>query len=293
MQSMTGFGHAEVEIAGLRIVATTRSVNHRYLDLALRLKEDQRPQESALREHLGQRLARGRVEVSFEVEPLGQAPAEVEIDHGLATAVKEAAQSLVSAGVLDEGPTFGDLMRIPDVVRVRSQKVAWDDESKAALVRALDAALDQLLAARATEGAKLASVLEAHLEALGKLTDELRACAEAWPATAASHLRARLDTLLEGVDGPDPDRVAQEVALLADRSDVREELDRLGSHLEHFRSLMAKPGAIGKRLDFLAQEIFRELNTTGSKCRDATMTRLVLDGKSRCEQIREQVQNVE
>ncbi len=293
MQSMTGFGHAEIEAEGLRIAATTRSVNHRYLDLALRLREEQRSQEPALREHLSKRLSRGRVEVSFEVEPVGQVPAEVEIDHGLVSAVKEAAQTLVSAGVLDQGPTFGDLMRMPDVVRVRAQKVTWDDETKAALVRALDAALDQLLASRATEGAKLARVLEEHLEALDRLTEELRACAEAWPAAAAAHLRTRLDTLLEGVDGPDPDRVAQEVALLADRSDVREELDRLDSHLEHFRSLMVKPGAIGKRLDFLTQEIFRELNTTGSKCRDAAMTRLVLDGKARCEQIREQVQNVE
>jgi len=293
IQSMTGFGQASAEAAGLRVSATLRSVNHRYLDLALRLREDLRALEPELRAHFAARLTRGRVEISIEISRLGAASAEIEVDQALAVAVKQAADALVARGVLDRGPSFGDLMRLSEVVRLRPRTVAWDEDEKATLFAVLDSALDELVAARRLEGAKLAAVLEAHIADLERITGAMRDRAQAWPQMAAKQLAARLETLLADNAGPDPDRLAQEVALLADKSDVREELDRLAAHLEHFRDLMGSQGAIGKRLDFLAQEIFRELNTVGSKCRDGVITRLVLDGKARCEQVREQVQNVE
>lgn len=293
MHSMTGFGQATAETPRLRVTVTLRSVNHRYLDISLRLRDDERPLEPVVREGVGARLSRGRVEVSIEARPAGEDTVVTHVDEAVATAVAEAAASLVDAGKLSRGPTFGDLMRLSDAVRVERPAVVWDEDALAVVGGALDRALDDLVGARAAEGKSLDRVLAEHVEALESLVDALRESAKGVPLAAAANLETRLRGLLEGTEGVDPSRLAQEVAILADRSDVREELDRLGSHLEHFRGLMKDDGAIGKKLDFLAQEIFRELNTTGAKCRDAGMTRLVLEGKSRCEQIREQVQNVE
>ena len=293
MYSMTGFGQATVETSRLRVTVTLRSVNHRFLDLSLRLRDDERPLEPLLRERLGARLSRGRVEVGLEARPVHVASAVTQVDEELATAVAAAAKPLVASGAVSCGPTFGDLMRLPDVVRIERAAVSWDADSRQDVLAALDQALDELTRARAVEGGSLSSVLEEHLDGLESLTESLRVSAKGVPLAAAANLETRLRALLGSSEHVDPSRLAQEVAVLADRSDVREELDRLASHVEHFRRLMAEEGAVGKKLDFLAQELFRELNTTGAKCRDAGMTRLVLEAKSRCEQIREQVQNVE
>jgi uncharacterized protein (TIGR00255 family) len=150
----------------------------------------------------------------------------------------------------------------------------------------------QLTAGRDTEGAVLAAALAERLAALGSTVDRLDALRGPALEESAAALRRRVADLLAG-QPLDEGRVAQEVAQLADRGDVSEEIDRLRSHLGHFRGLLADAGPTGKRLDFLTQEIFRELNTLGAKCRNAEMVRAVLDAKVLCEQLREQVQNVE
>ncbi|RMH15828.1 MAG: YicC family protein [Acidobacteria bacterium] len=292
MHSMTGFGQGTASDERQRITVTLRGVNHRFLDLHLRLREEHRALEPVLRQRLRQRLRRGRLEVQVEVELLAERPVDVELDERLAHALGELSSRLLSRGLIAAGPTFGDLLRLPELVRLKTEPLSWEEADLATVELATDRALDQLLEARATEGAKLAAVIEDRLDALEVLLDELTSAAAGWPAAAGEALRQRVEALL-GELSVDPARLAQEVALLVDRSDVREELDRLRSHLEHFRGLMAKSGAVGKRLDFLSQEIFRELNTIGAKCRNADMTRLVLAGKGCCEQIREQVQNVE
>jgi len=154
------------------------------------------------------------------------------------------------------------------------------------------AALAQLVGAREQEGAQLRRVLAERLSDLGAAAARLRARAPLVRQEIHDGLRRRLRELLDGA-GVDEVRLAQEAALLVDRSDVAEELDRLDGHLSHFATLLEGDGALGKRLDFLSQEILRELNTLGSKCRDGEMARMVLDAKVTCEQLREQVQNVE
>jgi len=153
-------------------------------------------------------------------------------------------------------------------------------------------ALAQLVASREREGASLQAAMEERLALLAKVADRLDALRAPVAGELAAAMKRRLAELLAG-QPLDEARLAQEVALLVDRSDVTEELDRLRAHLGHFREVAAERGPSGKRLDFLTQEIFRELNTTGSKCRNHEMTRAVLDAKVLCEQIREQVQNVE
>ncbi len=291
MRSMTGFGQAAGESERFRTTVTLRGVNHRFLDLSIRLREGLRPVEQALRDRLAARLWRGRVEVSLDVVTLGARNPEVSIDEEMATAVRALCDDLRQRGVVTGELAISDLLRLPEVVKLQSHDPEWGEDDHAVLFGVTEEALDQLIAARVTEGAKLAAVLEERLIGLRRLTAELVELSTEAVTALASSLRQRVAELIDSQ--LDEDRLAQEVAFLVDRSDVSEELDRLKSHLDHFRSVMAQDGTVGKRLDFLTQEIFRELNTLGSKCRDSEMTRRVLDAKVLCEQLREQVQNIE
>jgi uncharacterized protein (TIGR00255 family) len=299
MRSMTGYGTAEGESERFRVAATLRSVNHRYLDLVLRLKDEVRPQEPALRELLGERLFRGRVELSVDLQARAVSSRPPEVDRGLLEGLHGLFESLENDGLIAGQLTPGDLLRIPQVLSLADASLPWEETDDELLFRVVGEALDQLVAARATEGAKVHAVLEEKLDGLGAVVDELVALAPEALGAAAADLERRLEALLAGPaaaesgTGVDPVRLAQEVALLADKSDVSEELDRLGAHLEHFREVLGDEGSIGKRLDFLAQEIFRELNTLGSKSRHPEMAKKMLDAKVLAEQIREQVQNVE
>ena len=289
---MTGFGEAEGANERYAIAVVLRGVNHRFLDLGLRLRDEQRSSEAALRELFATELDRGRVEVAVEIQPVAEHPAEVVIQRDLVRALHAACADLVAEGLVSPELTLGDLMRLPDAVRVRPGAHAWEDGEHRLLLDVARRALDQFVAGRSHEGAKLEVVLRERLRALAGLADRLRVRREAVAHELGESLRRRLQELLDGRDLP-PERLAQEVALLVDKSDVREELDRLSSHLEHFQAVMADRGGVGKRLDFLTQEIFRELNTLGAKCRDSDMIRAVLDAKVLCEQLREQVQNLE
>ncbi|HEY8144055.1 MAG TPA: YicC/YloC family endoribonuclease [Kofleriaceae bacterium] len=289
---MTGFGQAEDRNGRHAVSVVMRGVNHRFLDLALRLREDYRASEGPLREQLQAGVSRGRVEMAVEVTSLENRRAEVTVDADVVRALHAAIADLASQGILSPSLQLGDLARLPEAVRVRVPPEVWDAEDQRLALDVAARALEQFLASRSLEGAKLQVILSERLTSLAQIRERLTERRRVAAGELAANLQQRIEELLGG-RGLDEDRLAQEVALLVDRSDIAEELDRLGSHLEHFHSVMAEPGSIGKRLDFLTQEIFRELNTLGSKCRDATMTRWVLDAKVLCEQLREQVQNVE
>ena len=292
MHSMTGFGQASDENQRYRIHVTLRGVNHRYLDLMLRGLEKQRELEPAIRDLLGSRLARGRVEAGFDLAPVAPRQARVSVEEEAVRALRELCDGLAERGWISPRLDLGDLLRLPEVVKLEVGDPEWRDEDRELLLRLTGEAADQMVAARADEGARLRTVLEERCAALEELVVELRALRAGSSREMANQLEKRVVELLEG-RLPDDGRVAQEVAFLVDRSDVAEELDRLGSHLEHLRAMLTRDGSIGRRLDFLAQEVFRELNTLAAKCRDSALTRVVVEGKSLCEQIREQVQNVE
>lgn len=292
MRSMTGYGHAAAENPRYRVRVTFRSVNHRFLDLVLRLRDEHRTSEPALRDLLGEALSRGRVEVGVDVEPAGVEGARLELDRPLLGQLSRALEGLLDEELIERGLTAGDLIRHPQLLRVAEPDRGWGPEDEELLLGVAGEALAELLEARRTEGEKLAAALAERLEALERAAVELRELAPEARDEAAAALRGRLEALLAEAN-LDEARLAQEVAVLADRSDVTEELDRLDAHVEHFHEVMATDGPVGKRLDFLTQEIFRELNTLGSKCKSAPMTRVVLDAKVLSEQLREQVQNVE
>ncbi len=292
MRSMTGYGEASGGNDRRAVTVSLKAVNHRFLDLQLRLSDELRASEAALRELLGRDLVRGRIEARVEARTLGERGSRVEIDLELVRAVHAALRAPLDAGLVTGGLSAGDLLRLPAALRVETPAGAWDEADEDLLLRTAAAAAAQLTASREAEGAGLAAALTDRLEALAATVERLDLLRGPVLAETAAALRRRVADLLAG-QTLDEARIAQEVALLADRGDVTEEIDRLRSHLAHFATVAAGAGASGKRLDFLTQEILRELNTLGAKCRNAEMVRIVLDAKVLCEQLREQVQNVE
>ncbi len=292
MRSMTGFGQARSEDDHHSIAVSLRSVNGRFLDLKLRLREEHRSLEPALREVLTGQLARGRVDGNFEIRSLGERRVKVQVNKQVVRKIHRAMGSLAQEGLLSASLTASDVLRLPDAFELLPSERGWREGDSEQLHTVLRQALDQLIESRSIEGGKLASLLDEHLASLEKAVARLAELTAEAQQEAAKNIERRLADLL-GDNKLDEARLAQEVAVLADRADVREELDRLRVHIDHFRTIADQSGAIGKRLDFLTQEIFRELNTLGSKSRNAAVTQELVEAKNIAELIREQVQNVE
>lgn len=290
MKSMTGFGRASGEVCGRRVAVTVQTVNHRTLDLVIRLPEPLRGCEAEVRERLTGRISRGRCEVIVVVSEEAT-EARRRLDPEAVRGWLEAARPLIDAGLVEPRLTLGDLLRAGSALATTADGEDAPVELPAILDLVGEAA-KQAAGAREFEGERLARVVADRLAELDRGVDELEARRGEAVARAAAALKSRVEELA-GQAGVSEERLAQEVAILADRSDVREELDRLRAHLEQFRAVAAESEPLGRRLDFLVQEMFRELNTLGAKCRDAEMTRHALDAKVVCEQLREQIQNVE
>lgn len=292
MKSMTGFGQSIVDVHGLQVSATLQGVNHRYLDLVLRLPEELRFLEAAIRERIHAVVRRGRCEVAIGLRRLHDPDVEVELRQGAVRRLLVACQPLVDSGDLVGQLTIGDLARSPAFLRVEKSAAAWRAEDDAAVWRSLDEALKQFEAARTAEGGRIGLALDA---IVARLLEVAAALAERLPearAAIAESVRLRLREWTSDV-GIDEERLLSEIAVLAEKSDVQEEMDRLAAHLEQLREVTRRDGPIGRHLDFLAQELLRELNTLCAKCRDTRVVQLGLDARLLCEQIREQVQNVE
>ena len=287
INSMTGFARAETASDAGTLCFELKSVNHRYLDVQLRLPESLRGAELPLRRRIGERLARGKVDCTLSVQrPDDEAP-PIAIDAALLRRLRDAArQARQVYGDIDE-PGALDLLRWPGVIRDEAPGGGIDET---ALIAALDAALDALGAARAREGAHLADMLRQRCDDVERLAAAIR---ERRPEVVAA-LDARMRERLARVDvDTDPARLEAELALLAQKLDVDEELDRLDGHVAEARRILDAGGPCGRRLDFLIQEFNREANTIGSKSADAETTRAVVEMKVAIEQMREQVQNIE
>ncbi len=282
---MTGYGRGMAAQGGTRATVDVRAVNHRFLDLKLRGSLAPAIEE-AISTKVRAALERGAVTVSVHVEREGAASMRIDGD-----AAKAAHDLLVATAqrLGLAGPDLALVLAQPGVV-VQGQGAEVGDEQPA-VVAALDGALAQLETMRIAEGAALAAELTSRLAELDALRASIATLAAGVPQQVAKRLQERVRKLLD--DNVDPARLAQEIAMLADRADITEELVRLASHLDQARGLIAKPGAAGRRLDFLVQEIGRELNTIGSKSTLAEITAAIVDAKAVVEKIREQVQNVE
>lgn len=285
MRSMTGFGRSTRDARGLRALVEVRSVNQKGLDIKVRLPRDAAALEAEIVSHVKACVERGRVEVHVELVALDSGHADAEAVQRLVNQARGLAIALDVRADL----SVGDLMRT--IMAVRGEAPAFDvHAAQPAVLIALDDALGALLEARGAEGKALAAVVEQRLEAVQELTAQLAERTKGAPARLAEKLQARVHAAGVKLDEA---RLAQECALLADRVDVSEELERLAAHVQRGRALASSPSGAGRQLDFLCQELLREANTLGSKVQDAAASHLVVDLKSEIERLREQVQNIE
>ncbi len=292
LRSMTGFGAARSVADGLELRVEVRSVNHRHLQVKTRAAPELAGLEGELERRVRARLERGAVNVHLALALAEDARPAV-LDAGAARRYQAELAELARALGLEGRPTLDTLLALPGVVRA-SEASPPGPELEQALLALVEQALDELIEARAREGAALELDLRKHAAELETLVARV---GERMPEVVRGHQRElgrRLDELLEGrAPRVRPEDLAREVALLADRLDVSEELARLASHLVELGRLLDQGGAVGRHLDFLVQEVFREVNTIGSKCMDATVAHWVVDAKTHVERLREQLQNVE
>lgn len=291
VRSMTGFGRGEAVRDRYRVTVEARAVNHRFLDVALRLPKAAAGFEEGLRTMLAAKLSRGRVEVFVSVEEVGESLRPVKVDIPLARGYQEALGQLREALNLPGEVTVGMLLSLPGIIgteEANDPEALWE-----ALAKATAAALNETVRMREAEGARLAADLKARLAMVG---GRLEAIASRAPAVIDEY-RSRLEDRLREALGEfpvDEGRLLQEVALLADRAGITEEVVRFRSHLaEAEATLTGAEAAVGRKLDFLLQELNREVNTIGSKANDLEIARSVIAVKAELEKIREQVQNIE
>ncbi len=290
MRSMTGYGIGRASDESWEVSAELKTVNHRFLDLSMRLPRNIMFLEQTVRDTVSARLRRGHVDVFLSVVRRDDSAREVRTDENLARSYREAAQRLsLAAGVSGE-LTLRDLMGLEGVVTLEERDM--DQEHLIPMcAAAVNGALDQLIAMREKEGNHLAEDLEIHLEAAAALRDKIRERAPGVVTDYKARLESKVQQMLS--DGVDPARMAQEVALMADRCAIDEEILRLDSHVKQMRQYLKADQEIGKKMDFLVQEMNREANTIGSKASDAAIAQMVVDLKSEIEKLREQIQNVE
>lgn len=291
MRSMTGYGRCTLCEGEWTLTAEIRTVNHRFLDLSIRLPRSLTMLEETVRAAVTEQLSRGHADISLTVEKTGASMKQVVADPALAAAYLDAAKSIADATAMPMTLNLFDLMQMDGVLQTAD--AAWDLTILQPLCRrAVQVALTELVAMRAREGDALQADLRLHLNAVADLRDALEKLVSAVPLRYQTKLKERLATLIADAE-VDEARFTQEVALMADRCAVDEELSRLTSHIAQMRAYLAADYPVGKQMDFLTQEMNREANTIGSKANDADMAQLVVRLKSELEKLREQIQNVE
>ena len=293
VRSMTGFGRGEASGESIAVTVEVRSVNHRHLDVALRLPRSLAALELDVRRLVQSRLERGRIDIAVQLTPLaGAATQRVQVDAALAREYVARARALAMELGLDGAPNLAWLLEQPGVVRLEDPEPIEPAAPWPLLAEALGRALDELVAGRTAEGDRLSEALRTlH----GELTTNVELVSVRAPATTArreDRLRDRLRALLAET-AIDQSRIVTEAAVWADKSDVTEELARLRAHLAEFTLMLGKDGPVGRPLDFLIQELNREINTVASKADDLEMSQAALTAKGVLEKIREQVQNLE
>ena len=286
VRSMTGYGSAERDSDAGLITGEMRSVNHRFLELTIKLPDDLRVLEPQLREKVSARVQRGKVDLGLRLRSTATAAASLRVNDELLDQLSTLATTLGSKfpGLRTE---FSELLRFPGVIDERPADLANLHEQALALA---DELIDGFIASREREGDKLAAAMRERLDAIAVLAAKVRE----WLPEIRAALKARLEAKLAEFSTPiDPGRVEQELVLGLQKLDVDEELDRLAAHVDEARRVLDSGEPIGRRLDFLMQEFNREANTLGSKSVDPRTSQLAVDLKVLIEQLREQVQNLE
>jgi uncharacterized protein (TIGR00255 family) len=293
LSSMTGFARSQGSVGAYRWAWEIRSVNAKGLDLRLRLPPGWDAIEQAVRARTGEVLARGTLHATLNVERAGVAPV-VKVNEDVLQAVIATLNSLAGR-VAAQPPRLDGILAIKGVIEVTdaAESEAERIAGQAAVVRGFDATLGELTKMRRQEGEALGRVLGARLDEISALVARAEAAPGRKPEAIRARLAEQIAELLDASERFDPDRLHQEAILIASKADVREELDRLTGHVAQATKTIRDGGAVGRRLDFLAQELNRETNTLCAKANDMELTNIGLELKSLVEQFREQVQNLE
>jgi uncharacterized protein (TIGR00255 family) len=287
IQSMTGYAARSLEIAQATLSVELKSVNGRFLDLQFRIPEELRPVESALRELLVARITRGKVECRMATQPAAGAAPQLAINEALLYALAQAERKVLEQLPDAQPLRVGEVLHWPGML---ANAEAGAEELRGASVALMKAAIEEFVATRAREGDKLKDML---LERVARMQDRLVQIQSHVPEAIAAYQEKLAARLREALAANDEERIRQEIAVFGVKIDIAEELNRLGAHLEEVRRVLGSGGAVGKRLDFLMQELNREANTLGSKSVSKELSDTGLEFKLLIEQMREQVQNIE
>lgn len=287
--SMTGFASSERETANGVLIVELRSVNHRYLELQLKLDDNLRSFEALVRELVTAKLGRGKVECRLSLTRRADAGQQAQLDQGMLQQLQQLSAAVQLQFPQSRALSTADILRWPGVLQ--NDSAAIDEEALVADIRtSLQTALQDMAAARAREGAKLRDAI---LERLAEMEAHVATVKPLLPAQIQAYQQRLGAKLQEAVQNVDADRIGQELVIFAQRTDVDEELTRLTTHMHEVRRILDAHGAAGKRLDFLMQELNREANTLGSKSVSIEVTQVSMALKVLIEQMREQIQNIE
>jgi uncharacterized protein (TIGR00255 family) len=293
MKSMTGFGRGTFTSETASLTVEVKTVNNRFLEVNLRMSSDLQEIEPLIKRTVSQRVTRGRTDVSISFDRAASSGFEVDAD--TVGAYLEGIENIKKQYSLPGETDINSILRLPNILKAK--RVKGDPEAVASgVISALEHALTELDSMRRAEGSALALELEARLSQIEELMPTIEAEAAAVPIEYQARLNKRISELLEKSSNPielDPARVAQEIAFLADRADISEEITRLKVHISQYRALMKEEKDVGKRLDFLTQELNREANTIASKTNNLKIKENALAIKSEIEKLREQIQNIE
>ena len=296
IRSMTGFGRGEYSDEISKVTVEIRSVNHRYLDIFVKMPRRYSFAEDTIKSAIKERVHRGKVEVSVSVDNIGKSDSDVRLDKELAARYYNVLSELRDSFDFGEESrvSLSLIAKMPDVIV--TTPAAEDEEAMAKrLLGATSKALDDFCSMREAEGEKLAADLSARADTIQEIRDRIDKRAPEIEKEYAAKFKARVEEILGGVYEVPEERIALEAAIFADKANITEELVRLGSHISQLRKFLQSDGreAIGKKIDFLIQEMNREANTIGSKSNDREITSSMLELKAEIEKVREQVQNIE
>ncbi len=295
IRSMTGFGRLSDALSErLNATVTVKTVNHRFLEVSVRVPDSLWELESSIRALAAEAFSRGKVDISLRLQRTSEPDYTVRINSRVANAVIPEIRALLEEQGIQQSITGSDLMRVPDLLQVDTVDTEWEDSEHQALRELLRSVFDRVNEMRTSEGDGLRKDILERLATIDQGRVSLLERREAITAELMDSFRLRVAELARtaGIEVPE-ERVAQEIVMLAEKADVAEELTRLGLHLEQARKVIAGAEPAGKKLDFLSQEMLREINTLGQKSRSGDIRGLVVELKTEVERIREQVQNVE
>lgn len=291
IRSMTGYGRGSVDEGGRSFNVEIKSVNNRYLDINIRLPRGINVLEDRIRKYIASKVYRGKIDVYINQEKFGDDDIAVNVDENIAAAYYNALKTLRDRFGFNEEITLSQLTSYPDVISI--EKKEEDIETIwSILVEALDQAIEQFLEMRSVEGAKLANDIEIRCKLIYNMVIEIENRSPLVVDEYREKIRSRVSEYLKEVE-VDEARLLNEVAFFADKCSITEELVRLKSHIAQLQNTLENKDTVGRKLDFLIQEMNREVNTIGSKANDLCITNVVVDIKSELEKIREQIQNIE